>query len=126
MSGPEGFRVVLVGTNDPILVSEGNAVAHSDQFDGVFIPCQRADEATVRLIETDLIRVSGRERNMGEESIYSAKYEDHHPEKDIDYSIEVEFSEYPKGTLQPYELNENNMRYVEIEGLDHFVDRLIE
>lgn len=118
-------QVVLVGDEGYVILRPGKAV-HPEQFHTVYIPAQRADETRVEVLPADLREVGGSEREMGEETLYSAEYEEFDSETKTTYRIQVDFFEYPTGNLQYTDdaITTQNMRFVEIGGLDSLLSRI--
>jgi hypothetical protein len=96
----------------------GNAV-HPDSVENVIIPYSAPWVSSGPVVEeVPLQEVAGRERKMGQETIYNGIIESDVPNSNQTFRILAELAEYPSGNMTLYQLRHTDqVSYADISDL---------
>jgi len=121
-----GFEVILIKSDGPVRLSEGTAtgiLTEDPQIQSAFITGECLNCGEIHMMEGYPHHVESNKRKMGEEKLYTSE---HYAACDCgeELFLNVEYMEYPKGTLQPYEVRpRSDVEYVDVNGLSYLADK---
>ena len=127
MTDGDSFSVVLMREDGPEIAVEGGVVSIDETSPSItagYLSGQCTNCKKVHILEGDFRHVATQERSgMGRERIFVT---DHWGECacGVEMRIEVEYMEYPRNALQPYQIDpKKNVEYTPIHGLTHLVNK---
>jgi hypothetical protein len=121
-----GFEVILIKADGPVRLPEGNAtgiLTENPEIQSAFITGQCLQCGEIHIMEGYPHHVESNERSMGEEKLHTSE---HYAACNCgeELFIEVEYMEYPTGTLQPYEIRpRSDVEYVDVNGLSYLANK---
>lgn len=128
MPNNSDFSVIIIRDDGPVELPEGSMTSMSDADPNISVAyisgqCDQCER--VHIMEGDFEHVSTDYRAMGRERIHVSR---HWAECSCgaDLALEVNYTEYPRGTLQPYEIGPlQNVSYVPVQGLMYPVNSAV-
>jgi len=127
MTDSSSFSVVLMRENGPEIAVEGGVVSTDGASPSIttgYLSGQCTKCGKVHILEGEFRHVATNERSgMGRERIFVT---DHWGQCTCgsEMRIEVEYMEYPRNSLQPYQiLPKRNVEYIQIPGFTHAINR---
>lgn len=119
------FSVILVRDGEIQVLFSGRATTITSEdpdIDRVYISLQCQECSMTSLVEGYIRPVATEERPMGKETIHTSLHDSACPYCGSRIWGEVEFSEYPRNSLQPYQfLPRENVDYIPIPGLNNLL-----